>query len=168
MSEHDDKKTPIREVVNNLIPNPMEVMLGDYTLGLSGTEQTVRNKRNFLNCLQRSLGVIQPACEKANVGRSTVAAWREDDPVFAAAVFNVKEIRLDYAESQLMARMKTDTSAVKYFLNNHGKKRGYSSEKVITNRNIDCGKEASMMTDDELEDKIRQEEQAEGDSTEAE
>lgn len=149
-----------------VVANPLEILLGNYTLGLSGNEQTVRNKRNFLNCLQKSLGVIQPACENANVGRSTVHEWRLDDRVFAEAIFNVKEVRLDYAESQLMRRMKFDTSAVKYYLNNHGKSRGYSNEKTIINKNFDCGKEPSMMTDEELEETISSEES--DDATEAE
>lgn len=161
MSEHDVDDIPTKDEIELYSPQQKEeagieeVRLGSSIHGLSGSAQTVRKKRRYLNCLVRSLGVIQTACEKAHIGRSTVQAWRTNDRLFAEAFILVDEIKVDYAESKLFKRMDVCTRAIDIFLKAKAKKRGYCNEQVIVNRNFDSGRDPSTMTDEDLEEQIR-------------
>ena len=58
----------------------------------------------------RKIPIVQVACEKVGVARSTVYKWRKDDPSFAKlmdeALADGEAIVNDMSESQLLAKIK--------------------------------------------------------------
>ena len=90
------------------------------------TEQTEQHKKDVLQALEKSLGVVTPACNLVGVGRTTFYRWMKDDPKFAEAVRDINDIAIDFAESQLHAQIKAGNStSTIFYLKTKGKKRGY-------------------------------------------
>ena len=84
------------------------------------------DKQKFLEVFDKSFGVMTTACEKYGVTRKTVWDAAKKDEAFAAALEEVKEKRLDLAESQLLKRiMNEDTTAIIFYLKTQGRHRGY-------------------------------------------
>lgn len=84
--------------------------------------------------------LIEPACQKAGVSRSTYYRWRKEDSVFRKKADNVigqgRLLVNDLAESKLMKLMKEDNlAAIKYWLDHNSKiyseKKVYLSEIVL-------------------------------------
>lgn len=92
-------------------------------------------KQMMLEALQDTLGVRQAAMDQIGLNRSTFYDWVANDPAFVAAMDHLTDLRLDYAEHQLnMAMGKLDTKAITYFLDAHGKKRGYGQIPTFGNQ----------------------------------
>ena len=72
-------------------------------------KNTKKNKKMFLEQLAKS-AIIQIACEKTGIGKSTIYRWREEDQEFDKAVEDaVREgtsLVTDLAESQLIGAIK--------------------------------------------------------------
>ncbi len=60
-------------------------------------------KTKFLQCLAET-GVINFACVKTGVNRSTVRAWQEDDPLFGAAFNEALAISTEVMEAEAIRR----------------------------------------------------------------
>lgn len=89
-------------------------------------------KKAMLEALEKSLGIVAPACVVAGVGRSTFYEWMDKDPEFRAAVGGMQDIALDFAESKLMKRIKDeDTASIIFFLKCRAKNRGYVERQEI-------------------------------------
>lgn len=113
------------------------------------TKSDTIKKANFLKALESTLGVVSPACKKAGIARSTYYEWYSGDPEFQSAVDDLKDVALDFAESQLFSRMQAQSdAAIIFFLKTQGKKRGYveRSEVDIRQNKPDF----SNFTDEEL------------------
>jgi hypothetical protein len=65
-----------------------------------------QQKRDLLEALRASLGVVETACQKVGVARRTHYYWLEKDPKYAAAVAEVEDVAIDFGESQLYKLMK--------------------------------------------------------------
>lgn len=69
----------------------------------------IKNKKIFLEQLAKS-AVIQIACEKTGIGKSTIYRWREKDPEFSKqiddALLEGKFLVNDLAEAQLINAIK--------------------------------------------------------------
>lgn len=122
-----------------------------------------QQKRNLLEALRASLGVVETACQKAGVPRRTHYYWLEKDPKYAAAATEIDDVAIDFGESMLFKLMKgydlpdtkiflnsdskqpitvpfrkhigTDASAVIFFLKTRGKKRGYIEKTQVESHN---------------------------------
>lgn len=107
-------------------------------------------KKNFLEALEKSLGVITTACSMIGLHRSVFYQWMNDDPEFRAKVESIDEIALDYVESKLfnlidgaetlqpvkgMGFVKVkdapNVTAVIFYLKTKGKNRGYSEKHIL-------------------------------------
>ena len=64
-------------------------------------ERTKIAKKNFLEALKKSLGVITPACNLAGIGRKTYYRWIENDLNFYKECQDIENVSLDFAESKL-------------------------------------------------------------------
>lgn len=69
-------------------------------------------------------------CKHHGVGISTAYEWRENDPIWKAAVIAARKISretgLDFAEHVLIKKIQQEeTNCVFYYLDRHGKERGY-------------------------------------------
>lgn len=83
-------------------------------------------KKAMIEALQKSLGVVTTACKIVGINRSSHYEWLESDPSYAKQVADIKDIALDFAESQLHKRMQSGSdTAIIFYLKTQGKKRGY-------------------------------------------
>jgi hypothetical protein len=83
-----------------------------------------RNKRELLKHLE-TMPIVQIACKKEGVGRSTYYRWRKEDPVFCReadkALSQGKALMNDLAESKLLTGVKEQnmTAIIFWLKNNH-------------------------------------------------
>lgn len=118
-------------------------------------EETSHNltikKDAMLQALTASLGNVTEAAEKIGIRRETHYAWLKDDEEYSAAVASLKNVALDFAESQLKKLMEgaerqalthdgevvtikdaPNTSAVIFYLKTQGKQRGYIERQELS------------------------------------
>lgn len=90
------------------------------------TSDKVDNKKRLLTALEKSFGVVTDACRNAKLSRETFYKYYNDDPIFKAAVDEMQEVALDFAETQLYKQIKDGipTSTI-FYLKTRGRKRGY-------------------------------------------
>lgn len=116
------------------------------------------NKKALLQALEKSLGVVTSACKTVGVGRTIFYKYLKEDPEFAAAVDDIQNITLDFAESQLHKQIKDgSTAATIFYLKTKGKKRGYIERTEVDHRGAvpvasKMSKEAREKIDQILED----------------
>lgn len=86
----------------------------------------------MLDALERSLGIVSTACEKAGVSRQTHYNWLKDDPEYKAAVDQIQESVIDFAESHLYKLIKEGNPAANiFYLKTKGKSRGYIERQEV-------------------------------------
>lgn len=126
------------------------------------TKSNSIKKKAFLAKMESTLGNITASCKAANIARSTYYEWMEKDPKFAAAVNELAEANIDFAESCLKQQIKDgNTTATIFYLKTKGKARGYiESHEIIGSQEapvVLSFKDAlqgvdTTITDDELYD----------------
>lgn len=90
------------------------------------SEQIEQTKKKLLEALEKSLGVVTAACAAARVGRTSFYNYYNDDALFKAAVDDIQNVSLDFAESQLFKQIQNgNVAATIFYLKTKGKKRGY-------------------------------------------
>lgn len=93
---------------------------------MASAKEKAEKKEALLVALEKSLGVVDQACKKAGVPRTTFYRWKEEDPDFAAACAQTSEIALDFVESKLFLAIQADNvTAMIFYLKTKGKERGY-------------------------------------------
>lgn len=107
-------------------------------------DSTISKKKRLLKALEKTLGVIQPACRMARVNRQTFYNWLKSDSKFTEHYQEVLETSLDFAEMSLLQQIADgNAKATIFFLSHKGRHRGWSlptSRKVnhsITQKNSD-------------------------------
>ena len=86
----------------------------------------------MLDALEKSLGVVTSACKTVGVGRTTHYLWMQEDKEYKAAVEELSDVAIDFAESQLHKQIKEGNStATIFFLKTKGKKRGYVERQEV-------------------------------------
>ena len=86
-------------------------------------QRTEREQQLLLEQLKRT-PVVQIACEKTGIGRTTYYRWRKQNQEFAQhadqALIEGTLLMNDMAESQLLAAVKNNNfQAIKFWLQNH-------------------------------------------------
>ncbi len=95
-------------------------------------KSTDKRKQAMLDALEKSLGVVTPACKVAGIHRTTHYDWLRNDPDYKAAVEELENVALDFAESHLHKQIKNgSTSATQFLLKTKGKPRGYVEKQEI-------------------------------------
>jgi hypothetical protein len=93
--------------------------------------ERARAKEAFLEALKKTMGIITAATEMVGISRRTYYDWMRDDLEFKEAVEEGEERRLDFAEGKLFKNIEGgDMSAIKFYLEAHGEKRGYGRKKL--------------------------------------
>ena len=101
------------------------------------------------------MGVITPACDVSAIGRSSYYRWLKEDADFKAAVDEVAEVSLDFAESALFRQIADDVpSSTAFYLRSKGAGRGYGT-KLEVEMSGAVKSEASKLSDEELADLIK-------------
>jgi len=89
-------------------------------------------KRAMLEALERTLGVVAPAAEAANIERKSHYNWMKEDPNYKADVDSIQEKAIDFAENNLHKLIRNgNPAATIFFLKTKGKKRGYIERQEI-------------------------------------
>lgn len=103
------------------------------------------SKKEILDALEESNGIVSIACKSIGLARSTFYSWMQADPEFKVAVDELQEVALDFVEGKLMEKIngvtvkkgETDDgedlvydvppsdTAIIFYLKTRGKKRGY-------------------------------------------
>ena len=113
------------------------------------------NKKNLLLALEKSLGIVTPACEEVSLSRKTFYEYYKDDEEFKNSVDDINNIALDFVESQLFGNIKLGNErSILFYMRYKGKKRGYNETLDITVRGEQplFGPLGSINNDDEDED----------------
>jgi hypothetical protein len=83
-------------------------------------------KKQMIEALHHSNGVVTTAIQSVKIHRSTFYNWMKDDEAFKQEVDDIRESALDFVESKMFERIEngSDTMII-FFLKTQGKKRGY-------------------------------------------
>ena len=96
------------------------------------TNKTNTLKKNLLEALELSLGVVTTACKKVGCNRATYYDYYNKDKAFKLKVDEIQNVALDFAESQLHKQIQDgNTTATIFLLKTKGKKRGYVERQEI-------------------------------------
>ena len=91
-----------------------------------------QRKKAMLDALEKSLGVVTTAAKNVGIERVTHYRWMEADREYKAAVEELENVALDFAESHLHKQIKDgSTSATQFLLKTKGKPRGYVEKQEI-------------------------------------
>jgi len=101
------------------------------------TKRQTKEKSTIIEQLRKT-PIIQVACERANICRSTFYRWRKDDKDFTeaveAAVEEGSNLINDMAESQLLSAIKDkNMSAIMFWLRSHH--NAYRAKVEVTTKN---------------------------------
>ncbi len=136
------------------------------------------NKKRFLECLRASMGTVTEATKKSKLSRTQHYEWMDTDPAYKSEVEAINESCIDYAESQLFAKMRgielpdtkvlvvngkvkkikmikkfePDTTAIIFYLKTKGKRRGYVEKYQVEKTDLED------MLDDDLDKLIEEHE----------
>ena len=90
-------------------------------------------KKNMLENLEKSLGVVTTAANNTGIHRSTHYNWLDDDLDYAAKVRAMREVSIDFAEAMLFKLIKEgNVAATIFYLKTQGKQRGYIERQEVT------------------------------------
>ncbi len=101
-------------------------------------KRTQENKKKLIEALEKSLGIVTEACEKAQLSRTQFYKWYKEDEHFKKQVDSIDGKFIDFAETHLKEQIKNNnTQATIFYLKTKGKKRGYveRSELDVTSNN---------------------------------
>lgn len=113
------------------------------------TTKTDILKKQMIDALEKTLGVVTLACKKVGVHRSTFYDWYNTDNDFKKEVDDINEIALDFAESKLHAQIEGENvTAIIFYLKTKGKKRGYVERSEIEYNQT--GPDLSGLTTDQI------------------
>jgi hypothetical protein len=93
---------------------------------MDSNSHTNPKKEAMLKALEESLGVVTMAAKKIGIDRRTHYLWMNTDEDYKAAVEDLQDVVLDFAESRLHKLVeKGDTASTIFLLKTKGKRRGY-------------------------------------------
>lgn len=80
----------------------------------------------MLTALEKCLGVVTTACKEVGMPRSTHYKWMAEDEKYKAAVEDLANVTLDFAEAQLHKQIAAgEVASTIFYLKTKGKKRGF-------------------------------------------
>lgn len=106
----------------------------------------------MLKALEQSLGIVTTACLAAGISRDTHYRWLNKDKKYAAAVKQVSEIVVDFAESHLFKQIRRgEVASTIFFLKTKARDRGYIEKRDVdvTSGGAPIGKPPIVWTDAE-------------------
>jgi hypothetical protein len=93
-------------------------------------------KKKLIQALERSLGIVTTACKEVGVSRNQFYLYYKTDEEFRKAVDDINEITLDFAENQLLKKIKEGSErSILFYMKYRGRNRGYT-ESLDINANI--------------------------------
>jgi len=96
------------------------------------SDKTDIKKREILEALEKSLGIVTTACKQVGINRDTYYEWLKKDKEFKKKVKDLENVALDFAESQLHKQIaKGNPLSTMFYLKCKGKKRGYIEQQEL-------------------------------------
>jgi|TARA_R110001592_G_scaffold92874_1_gene270195 hypothetical protein len=83
-------------------------------------------KQEMLIALEKSLGIITPACKQVGIARQTHYRWLTEDELYKRLVKDVQMTKRDFAESQLYQLVQKQNAQAVFYAMRINKDRGYS------------------------------------------
>ena len=116
---------------------------------MEAQKRTQEAKKKLIAALEKSLGIVTEACEKAELSRRQHYVWYKEDEDYRKSVDSIEGKYIDFAETHLKEQIeKGSTPATIFYLKTRGRKRGYNdtlditsdNEPIIIDFNIDASK----------------------------
>ena len=83
-------------------------------------------KEQFLEALEKSMGIISQAAKKIGIDRTTPYKWMREDEDYDAQVKELLNVSLDFVEGKLFEAIdKNNITGIIFYLKTKGKHRGY-------------------------------------------
>ena len=93
-------------------------------------------KKKLLLALERSLGIVTPACKDVGISRNQFYEYYNNDLEFKAAVDDINDVTLDFVENQLLKKIKDGSEkSILFYMKYKARKRGYTDSLDITSGN---------------------------------
>lgn len=91
------------------------------------------HKQKLLEALEKSLGIVTAACKEVGISRDRFYTYYNTDEDFRKAVDDIQEITLDFAENQLLKKIREGSErSILFYMKYRGRKRGYNDTMDIT------------------------------------
>lgn len=123
----------------------------------NGLTNTDILKKGMIEAMESSLAIVTTACKAVGISRDTHYRWMKEDEEYAAAIRDLENVSLDFAESKLMEKIRGVTvsrkdgsglpvkttdgqnvyrvppsdTAIIFYLKTKGKGRGYIEQSNI-------------------------------------
>lgn len=92
-----------------------------------------KHKKQLIDALERSLGIVTPACKEVGVSRETFYRYCREDEDFKKAVDEINNIQGDFVENQLFKKIKEGSErSILFYMKYKGRTRGYHNMIDIT------------------------------------
>lgn len=90
-------------------------------------------KKKLLEALEKSLGIVTPACKEVGISRNQFYVYYREDEDFKKAVDDINDITLDFVENQLLRKIKEGSErSIMFYMKYKARKRGYTDSIDIT------------------------------------
>jgi hypothetical protein len=97
------------------------------------TIKQIAVKKKLLEALEKTLGIVTPACKEVGVSRETFYRYYHEDDEFKEKVDELENLTLDYVESQLFKQIKDGSErSILFYMKYKGRRRGYNDSLDIT------------------------------------
>lgn len=120
---------------------------------ISTSKKLTKRQLNFIEALDKSLGIVTQAAKITGTPRETHYLWMREIPLYAEKVNACNELVLDFAESSLYKQVQEGVPASTIFmLKCRGKSRGYVEKSQLEHSGLIGIKPLDIKnaTDDEL------------------
>lgn len=119
-------------------------------------QDPINHKKKLIEALEKSLGIVTPACKEVGVSRETFYRYYKEDPEFKSKVDDINEITLDFAENQLLKKIKEGSErSILFYMKYKARKRGYTDSLDITSDGKSITEIKLIQVKNKDEDEIR-------------
>lgn len=85
-------------------------------------------KEKLLIALEKSMGIVSPACKEVGISRDRFYTYYKTDEEFKKSVDEIYEMQGDFVETQLFKNIASgDRQSILFYLKYRGKNRGYTN-----------------------------------------
>ena len=114
------------------------------------------HKKMLLEALEKTLGIVTPACKEVGISRNQFYNYYNTDAEFKKAVDDINEITLDFVENQLLKKIKEgENQAIMFYMKYKARRRGYTDKIEIEgnlNHSVQIVKLIEIKKDDGIND----------------
>lgn len=90
-------------------------------------------KQKLLIALEKSMGIVTPACKEVGISRDRFYHYYNTDEEFKKSVDEIYEMQGDFVETQLFKNIAGgDRQSILFYLKYRGKNRGYTNSIEIS------------------------------------